>query len=207
MKLRNKSNLVSSAGWLYADLLLVLVIVGFGVASTTKDPSALKQRISVLEQENQELKNELEKAQQRIRELENSGSESWQLNCREVGLEVNKSVSQLDLDEKVNKNIELAIENRKLNPEFTKVGLVLSYGGYDARAGLSNDSGFRDAEKLLPMLQASPRLQGAEFLSNGAQTVRINGDKQMVNDDGVYLKIYLVFKGDPALSECGLPES
>ena len=87
------------------------------------------------------------------------------------------------------------------------MGLVLSYGGYNAKVGLSTDSGFRDAEKLLPLLQASPRLQGAEFLSNGAQTVRINGDKQMVNNDGVYLKIYLVFKGDPALSECGLPES
>jgi len=207
MKFGNKSSFVTSAGWLYADLLLVLVIVGFGVASTSKDPSALQKRISVLEQENQELKNDLEKAQQRIRELENSGSESWQLNCREVGLEVSKSVSQLDLDEKVNRNIELAIENRKLNPEFAKVGLVLSYGGYDAKVGMSTEIGFRDAEKLLPMLQASPRLQGAEFLSNGAQTVRINGDKQLVSDDGVYLKIYLVYKGDPSLSECGLPEN
>ena len=177
------------------------------MASTTKDPSALEQRIRVLEQENKQLKNDLELAQLRIRELESSGSESWQLNCREVGLEVSKTVSQIDLDEKVNENIKRAIENRKLNPDFTKVGLVLSYGGYNAKAGLSTDSGFRDAEKLLPLLQASPRLQGAEFLSNGAQTVRINGDKQMVNNDGVYLKIYLVFKGDPALSECGLPES
>ena len=207
MKFGNKSSFVTSAGWLYADLLLVLVIVGFGVASTSKDPSALQKRISVLEQENQELKNDLEIAQQRIRELESSGSESWQLNCREVGLEVSKSVSQLDLDEKVNRNIELAIENRKLNPEFAKVGLVLSYGGYDAKVGMSTEIGFRDAEKLLPMLQASPRLQGAEFLSNGAQTVRINGDKQLVSDNGVYLKIYLVFKGDPLLSECGLPEN
>jgi len=207
MKFGNKSSFVTSAGWLYADLLLVLVIVGFGVASTSKDPSALQKRISVLEQENQELKNDLEIAQQRIRELESSGSESWQLNCREVGLEVSKSVSQLDLDEKVNRNIELAIENRKLNPEFAKVGLVLSYGGYDAKVGMSTEIGFRDAEKLLPMLQASPRLQGAEFLSNGAQTVRINGDKQLVSDDGVYLKIYLVYKGDPSLSECGLPEN
>jgi hypothetical protein len=207
MKPTNKSNFVGSAGWLYADLLLVLVIVGFGVASTTEDTSAIKLRITALEQENKQLKSDLEKAQMRIRELESSGSESWQLNCREVGLEVNKTVSQLDLDEKVNRNIELAIKNRKLNPDFTKVGLVLSYGGYDAKAGQSTDSGFRDAEKLLPMLQASPRLQGAEFLSNGAQTVRINGDKELVHDDGVYLKIYLVFKGDPALSECGIPES
>jgi hypothetical protein len=207
MKLKGRSNLVSSAGWLYADLLLVLVIIGFGVATTTDDSSVLKQRITALEQENQELKNDLEIALQRIRELESSGSESWQLNCREVGLELSKSVSQSDLDEKINKNIELAIENRKLNPQFTKVGLVLSYGGYDAKAGLSTESGFRDAEKLLPMLQASPRLQGAEFLSNGAQTVRINGDKQLVSDDGVYLKIYLVYKGDPSLSECGLPEN
>lgn len=207
MKLKGKSNLVSSAGWLYADLLLVLVIIGFGVATTTDDSTVLKQRITALEQENRDLKNDLEKAQQRIRELENSGSESWQLNCREVGLEVSKSVSQFDLDEKVNRNIELAIENRKLNPEFTKVGLVLSYGGYDANAGMSTEIGFRDAEKLLPKLQASPRLQGAEFLSNGAQTVRINGDKQLVSDDGVYLKIYLVYKGDPSLSECGLPEN
>jgi hypothetical protein len=207
MKLKGGSNLVSSAGWLYADLLLVLAIIGFGVTTTMNDTSALKQRVTALEQENQELKNDLEKAQQRIRELESSGSESWQLNCREVGLELNKSVSQTDLDEKIDKNIQLAIENRKLNPEFTKVGLVLSYGGYDANAGLSTESGFRDAEKLLPKLQASPRLQGAEFLSNGAQTVRINGDKQLVSDDGVYLKIYLVFKGDPSLSECGIPES
>ena len=57
------------------------------------------------------------------------------------------------------------------------------------------------------MLQVSPRLQGAEFLSNGARTVGINGDKQLVSDDGVYLKIYLVFKGDPSLSQCGLPEN
>ena len=207
MKLKSKSNLVGSAGWLYADLLLVLVIIGFGFTTITNDGSELKQRIADLEQENQELKNDLEKAQQRIRELESSGSESWQLNCKEVGLEVNKTVSQSDLDEKVNRNIELAIENRKLNPEFTKVGLVLSYGGYDAKAGVSTESGFRDAEKLLPMLQVSPRLQGAEFLSNGARTVGINGDKQLVSDDGVYLKIYLVFKGDPSLSQCGLPEN
>lgn len=207
MKIKSRSNLVSSAGWLYADLLLVLVIIGFGVASTTENTSALKERIAALEQENIQLKTDLEIAQQRIRELESTGAESWQLNCREVGLEVSKSVSQADLDEKVNRNIELAIENRKLDPEFTKVGLVLSYGGYDAQAGQSTDSGFRDAETLLPLLQLSPRLHGAEFLSNGAQTVRINGDKQLVSKDGVYLKIYLVYKGDTALSECDRPEN
>ena len=43
MKLKSKSNLVGSAGWLYADLLLVLVIIGFGFTTITDDGSELKQ--------------------------------------------------------------------------------------------------------------------------------------------------------------------
>lgn len=213
-----RPDLVASAGWLYADLLLVLVIVGLGVASTVEDTSELKKQIIALEisnsdltnqisglkEENSKLQDELAQAQQKILELQNLGSESWQLNCREVGLEVDKTVSQSELDAKVSKNIDLAISNRELNPLFTKVGMVLSYGGYDSESGETTDTGFRSAEKLLPLLQSSPLLQGAEFISNGARSVRINDTKQYVHIESVYLKIYLVYKGDPALSNCGV---
>jgi hypothetical protein len=230
-----RPDLVASAGWLYADLLLVLVIVGLGVASTVEDTSDLKKQIIALEisnsdlkkqiialeisnsdltnemsdlkEENSKLQDELAQAQQKIVELQNLGSESWQLNCREVGLEVDKTVSQSELDAKVSKNIDLAISNRELNPLFTKVGMVLSYGGYDSESGETTDTGFRSAEKLLPLLQSSPLLQGAEFISNGARSVRINDTKQYVHIEAVYLKIYLVYKGDPALSHCGVTGS
>ena len=205
---KQSSGIVSSAGWLYADLLLVLVIVGFGVASINDDEATLKKQVYELTSENSRLKEKISDLEDEIEELKKVAAVdptvSWQLNCREFGLEIAKNASQEDIDSKVRSNFERAVSNRGLDPNFTKVGIVLAYGGYDKSAGETTDQGQRNAEKIKGKLEASPYLTGTEMIFFGASRVNINESKELVSTSGVYLKIYLVYRGDATESQCSL---
>lgn len=203
---KRSADLVASAGWLYADLLLVLVIVGFGVASVNDDEATLKKKVYELSSENIKLKEKISDLEDEIEELKlvtpPDVADSWQLNCKEFGLEVAKNATQEDINEKIESNFLRAISNRDLNPKFTKVGMVLAYGGYDKSSGEFIEDGQRDAEKLKGKLVASPRLNGTEMMFLGATRVGINESKEQVSASGVYLKIYLVYRGDVSKSNC-----
>ncbi len=203
---KQNSGLVSSAGWLYADLLLVLVIVGFGVASVNDDEATLKRNIYEISSENTRLKEKISDLEDEIDEIKKNvtvdPAASWQLNCQEFGLEISENASQTDIDEKVKSNFERAITDRGLDPNFTKVGIVLAYGGYDKSSGETADQGLRDAEEIKGKLKASPYLTGAEMILGGANRVTINESKELVSTSGVYLKIYLIYRGDEAASGC-----
>ena len=205
---KRSANLVASAGWLYADLLLVLVIVGFGVASINDDEATLKRKVYELSSENIKLKEKISDLEDEIKKLKlvtpPDVAESWQLNCKEFGLEVAKNASQEDINEKVKSNLKRAISNRGLNPDFTKVGIVLAYGGYDKSLGETTEEGQRDAEKLKGKLEATSSLYGTEMIFFGAARVTINESKEQVSTSGVYLKIYLVYRGDASLSQCNI---
>lgn len=198
---KQSTKIVSSAGWLYADLLLVLVIVGFGVASISDDEATLKRQVYELTSENSRLKDEIEELK-KVAAVD--PTVSWQLNCREFGLEIAKNASQEDIDSEVKSNFERAVSNRGLDQNFTKVGIVLAYGGYDKSSGETTDQGQRDAEKIKGKLEASPYLTGTEMIFFGASRVNINESKESVSTSGIYLKIYLVYRGDATESQCSL---
>lgn len=172
---KRENNLVSSAGWLYADLLLVLTIIGFGaiIARRDTDPPPPP----------------------KVTELS-----STNLNCNEFAIRLDSGMDQSSVSQIVDEEVRKAISDGNLPLEQTSVGLVLVYGGYGK--GESFPDGKERARKFIDKIKQTEWMGTSELVYGGANQIEIGEDSVSVGAREVLLKVYFVYQGDPASSGC-----
>jgi hypothetical protein len=185
---RNRRNLVSFAGWLYADVLLVVALIGFGsvVASArtprTKPPivpTTTTTTTTTIAPEN-----------------------AFQLHCREFIIKrLDLTMAQELFERRLKQSVAAEIAERKLNPSRAKIGIIYVYGYGDS------DGGTRLARDFKSRFFGGTELERVESDEGGAFFVTVNGEKyKLRNDNGggqpeVVIKGRLIFSG-PQDSEC-----
>jgi len=169
------NNLVSSAGWLYADLLLALTIIGFGtiVARKETDPPP-PPKVSQLSSTN--------------------------LNCNEFAIRLDSGSAQPLVSQIVDDEVRNAISNGNLPIDQTRVGLVIIYGGYGSNETVTD--GKTHAKNFIPKIKQTDWMSSSELVLGGANQVEIGLDRVSVGPREILLKVYLVYQGDPASSGC-----
>lgn len=172
---KRNGNLVSSAGWLYADLLLVLTIIGFGaiVARKETDPPP-KPKTSELSSTN--------------------------LNCNEFAIRLDSGLDQVSINQIVDDEVRSAIRYGDLPLGDTRVGLVIIYGGYGS--GETVTDGKTRAKNFIPKIKQTDWMNSSELVLGGANQVEIGIDRVSVGPREILLKVYLVYQGNPASSGC-----
>ena len=172
---KRDNNLVSSAGWLYADLLLVLTIIGFGaiVARRDTDPPPPP----------------------KVTELS-----STNLNCNEFAIRLESGADQASVNQIVDEEVRRAIDNGNLPLDQTSVGLVLIYGGYGS--GESFPDGKERARNFVDKIKQTDWMSTSELVYGGANQVEIGVKSLPVGAREILLKVYLVYQGDPGSSGC-----
>jgi hypothetical protein len=172
---KRENNLVSSAGWLYADLLLVLTIIGFGaiVARRDTDPPPAP-KVSQLSSTN--------------------------LNCNEFAIRLDSGLDQTSINQIVDDEVRSAISNGSLPLGDTSVGLVIIYGGYGSSETVTD--GKTRAKNFIPKIKQTEWMNSSELVLGGANQVEIGLDRVSVGPREILLKVYLVYQGNPASSGC-----
>ena len=172
---KRDNNLVSSAGWLYADLLLVLTIIGFGaiVARRDTDPPPPP----------------------KVTELS-----STNLNCNEFAISLDSGMDQSSVNQIVDEKVREAIRDGNLPFDQTRVGLVLVYGGYGK--GESFPDGKERARKFIDKIKETVWMGTSELVYGGANQIEIGVKSVSVRAREVLLKVYFVYQGDPGSSGC-----
>ena len=172
---KRDNNLVSSAGWLYADLLLVLTIIGFGalVARRDTDPPPPP----------------------KVTELS-----STNLNCNEFAIRLESRADQASVNQIVDEEVRYAISDGNLPLNDTRVGLVIIYGGYGSSETVTDGKTY--AKNFIPKVKQTEWMSSSELVLGGANQVEIGLDRVSVGPREILLKVYLVYQGDPGSSGC-----
>jgi hypothetical protein len=172
---KRESNLVSSAGWLYADLLLVLTIIGFGaiVARRETDPPPAP----------------------KVNQLS-----STNLNCNEFAIRLDSGLDQTSINQIVYEEVRSAIRDGNLPQGDTSVGLVIIYGGYGSSETVTD--GKTRAKNFVSKIKQTDWMNSSELVLGGANQVEIGLDRVSVGPREILLKVYLVYQGNPASSGC-----
>ena len=172
---KRDNNLVSSAGWLYADLLLVLTIIGFGaiVARRETDPPPAP-KVSQLSSTN--------------------------LNCNEFAIRLDSGLDQTSINQIVDDEVRSSIRNGSLPLGDTSVGLVIIYGGYGSSERVTD--GKTRAKNFISKIKQTEWMNSSELVLGGANQVEIGSDSVSVGPEEILLKVYLVYQGNPASSGC-----
>ena len=177
---RNSNSLVSSAGWLYADLLLALTIIGFGAVVATKDtdpPTTTTVTQSTT-----------------VEKL------STNLNCNEFAIRLDSEANQSEVDQIVDTQVREAISNENLPLDETQVGIVIMYGGYGSGETVTDGKNY--AISFKPKIRNTGWMRNSELVLGGANQIEIGSNRVAVGPREILLKVYLVYRGDPNSSGC-----
>lgn len=172
---KRENNIVSSAGWLYADLLLVLTVIGFGAIAARRetDPPPIPKATQL---------------------------SSTNLNCNEFAIRLDSGLDQTSIDQIVDDEVRAAIRNGNLPLGETTVGLVLVYGGYQSNETVTD--GKTRAKEFIPKIKRTTWMSSSELVLGGANQVDIGLERVAVGPREILLKVYLVYQGNPSSSGC-----
>lgn len=179
--LKSRSDLVSSAGWLYADLLLALTIIGFGTIVARKDTDPPITTTTTTTTTMVPLS-------------------STNLNCNEFAIILDSFSDESAVNQVVDSEVRAAINEFGLPIDKTQVGLVLVYGGYASTESVRQ--GKDHAKSFVPKLRQTNWLNRSELVVGGANEVDIGNERKSVSAKQILLKIYLVYQGDANKSGC-----
>ena len=180
---RDSNSLVSSAGWLYADLLLALTIIGFSavVATNHTDPPPTTTTVA---QSTTVPKEKL----------------STNLNCNEFAIRLDSEANQSAVDQIVDSQVREAISNENFPLDETQVGIVIMYGGYGSGETVTDGKNY--AISFKPKIRNTSWMRNSELVLGGANQIEIGSNRVAVGPREILLKVYLVYRGDPNSSGC-----
>lgn len=184
------------AGWLYADLLLALVVVGFATAWITQSsppppkPTSPPSSVSTTTTTS-------------TTTTAPDGPVTFQLSCDEmfIGPEI-LGLSPLERDAQVRNLVEEAKLMYGWKPDDAKPAIVLLYGGHQGDAAKGERAAALMGDNLRKEL---PDLFGrVEMRSGGATSVNVNGQKQKIgtSNTNVGMLIYFVYQGSLRMEDC-----
>ena len=180
---------ISIAGWIYADLLLALSIIGLGAASfaITKDkvPS--------------------------LNAVPTTNSTTTVPKVRSANLSCDEMVFRFTSSELKNNPTELGQRfdqevlqyTQSRNLASAKVGIMLLYGGYDTQQERTLDGKSRADEAASIIRKFSTQISNVETRTGGAASITDGGQKLEIGGSGDFAIVaYLVYDGDPTSSGC-----
>jgi len=188
---RKRRDLVSVSGWLYADVLLVIALIGFGavVAGGPPPPPTTTTTTSTTTTS--------------TTTTTTTKSDALQLHCREFVIRrLDVTMTQELFEMRLRQSVDTEITKRNLNRLRAKVGIIYVYGYGD-----SND-GTRLAREFKRKYFGGTELERVESDEGGAVFVNVNGEQIKLRADNgggkpeIVIKGRLIFSG-PQDSECG----
>lgn len=183
-----KKDLVSVSGWLYADVLLVIALIGFGSIFASKTSAPPKPTPTTV--------------RSTTTTTTLAPEERLQLHCREFLIDrLDLTMTQELFRERVIKATAAAVRARRLDPADSEIGIIFVFGYGDQGVGKALAKKFKDT-----YFRNSP-LAGVEADFGGATVVEHNGDIYALkaNNGGgkpeVVIKARLIYSGKQD-SEC-----
>jgi len=195
---------MSLSGWLFADLFLVLIVVGFSLSWVTKEeatkstePPATTTTTTTIPMQPQETTTTVPNV--------------YQLSCQEFGIPLNLTDGLDETVRLINRAIRDEISRRGWNPDDVKPGLINLFAGYldtgdiksDQRGASSRADDLK--KKLIIEIPEFARIDIRASIGRSTQVdTGLGGLKSFsaTNNSSYVMVIYFVYSGPPLSENC-----
>ena len=197
---------MSLSGWLFADLFLALIVVGFSLSWVTKEeaakstePPATTTTTTTIPMQPQETTTTVPNV--------------YQLSCQEFGIPLNQNLNE-SLDETVlliNRAIRDEISRRGWNPDDVKPGLINLFAGYLETGDIKSDQRGASSraddlkKKLIAEIPEFARIDIRASIGRSTQVdTGLGGSENFsaTTNSSYVMVIYFVYSGPPLNENC-----
>jgi len=197
---------MSLSGWLFADLFLALIVVGFSLSWVTKEEAAKSTEPPATTTTTTTIP-------MQPFETTTTVATVYQLSCQEFGIPLNLNLNE-GLDETVrliNRAIRDEISRRGWNSNDVKPGLINLFAGYLETGDMKSDQrgASSRAEALKKKLVSEiPEFGRIDIRASIARSTQVDtglgGSKSFsaTNNSSYVMVIYFVYSGPPLSENC-----
>ena len=183
-----RRDLVSVSGWLYADVLLVIALIGFGsifASKTTAPPRPTPTTV-----------------RSTTTTTTLAPNDRFQLHCGEfLIVRLDQTMTKELFAKRLREDTATAIEARGLNPSASKIGIIYVYGFGDITVGSGWARAFaREFFPGTPLEKVEKDFGGSKAVDVGTEKYRLRADNGGGKPE-VVIKARLIYSGKQD-SEC-----
>ena len=195
---------MSLSGWLFADLFLALIVVGFSLSWVTKEeaakstePPATTTTTTTIPMQPQETTTTVPSV--------------YQLSCQEFGIPLNLNDGLDETVRLINRAIRDEISLRGWNPDDVKPGLINLFAGYLETGDIKSDQRGASSraddlkKKLIAEIPEFARIDIRASIGRSTQVdTGLGGSKSFsaTNNSSYVMVIYFVYSGPPLNENC-----